>query len=111
LENSKYVGSAFPLSDGFNELSWRTRELCCGVEKGTVSTQDATREIFNRIQAADYIPPSYNLGNPQAHFYHATPPKMLRAIKWSRTEAPPEIGSLVHGAIVGFARNRVRLHG
>ncbi len=111
LENSKYIGSPFPAGDSFNELSWRSRELCCGVEKGTVSTKDAAQEIFNCIQAADYIPPSFNLGDPEARFFHATPRKIARAFRWSRTEAPAEIGSLVHGAIVGFARNRVRPNG
>ena len=111
LEGSKYVGSPFPVSDGFNELSRRTRELACGVEEGLVSPRDASAEIFQHIQAADYIPPSFNFGDPAEHFFHANPPKMLRAVNWSRNGAPPEVGALVRGAITGFARNRVRGRG
>lgn len=111
LEALKYPGSPFPVSDDFQELSHRTRELACGVEEGSVSAPDAAREIFRRIQNADYIPPSFNFGDEAEHFFHANPPKMLRAVGWSRDDAPPEVGALVRGAITGFARNRVRGRG
>jgi tetracycline 7-halogenase / FADH2 O2-dependent halogenase len=107
LETTKHTGSPLPVSDSFNELSHRTRDLACAVEDGTVQPKDAAREIFQHIRDADYIPPSFNLSSPDDRFFHANPPKMLRAVGWSRNDAPPEMGGLIRGAITGFARNRV----
>lgn len=107
LEQSRYPGSPFPVSDEFNRLGPATRELCAGVEAGNVRPEEATAEIFNQLGRAEYIPPVFDLANPGNRYFHATPPKMLSVARWGKTDAPPEVGRLVRSAIGGFARSRI----
>ncbi|GAB2589439.1 tryptophan 7-halogenase [Streptomyces capparidis] len=100
-------GSPFPVSDDFNRLGPFTRELCRSVEAGSLAPDAAARKLFARVQDADCVPPSFGLGDPDSRWFHATPPKMARAVEWSRTRAPEHVGALVRSAIKGFARSRV----
>ncbi|MGC5660310.1 NAD(P)/FAD-dependent oxidoreductase [Micromonospora sp. WMMD723] len=110
LEQTDHPGSPFPVSEQFNQLGPFTRDLCVAVEDGTLAAETASSRLFDRIRDADFIPPSFGLANPSNHWFHATPPKMLQAVWWSRTQAPPHIGRPIRGAIGGFARSRVRPH-
>ncbi|MFF0861358.1 NAD(P)/FAD-dependent oxidoreductase [Nonomuraea sp. NPDC003560] len=107
LEQSDHPGSPFPISDQFNRFGPLTRELCLAVENGSLSPSAAAAKVFHHIEDADYIPPVFNLGDPANHFFHATPPKMLAAARWGRTQAPPHIGAVIRGAIAGVVRTRL----
>ncbi|MFV2110444.1 NAD(P)/FAD-dependent oxidoreductase [Micromonospora sp. LOL_015] len=110
LEQIRHPGSPFPVSEQFNQLGPFTRDICMSVEQGAVTPEAAADRLFNRLRDADFIPPVFNLADPANHWFHATPPKMLGAVLWSRSQAPPEVGRTIRGAIGGFARSRLRPH-
>jgi FADH2 O2-dependent halogenase len=107
LEELGAPGSPLPISEDFTTLGPYTRQLAEEVEAGKRTSGDAADRLFDRLRHSDYIPPSFALADPENRYFHATPPKMARAVKWSRTKAPREMGDMVRGAITGFARNRL----
>lgn len=108
LEQTERPGSHFPVSEEFNRLGGFTRDLCVEVEAGSVSPASASAQIFARIGQADYLPKSFGFDNPDNRCFNATPIKMARNAIWSRTSAPPEIGSMMTSATKGLVR--MRLH-
>jgi len=110
LENTDHPGTPCTISAGFTALAPTTRELCLAVENGSLPASAAAHRLFATLQQADYLPPSFGLADPDAHFFHATPPKMARAVRWSHEKAQPEIGAMVRGAVGGFVKHRVRGH-
>lgn len=108
MEQTKYPGSPFPISDSFNQLLPTTRELCEQVEAGTLAPETAARKILERVGKADYLPPAFGFGNPDNRCFAATPPKMLANAMWSRRHAPGEIGPMMRRASAGLVRMRLR---
>lgn len=108
LEQSRYPGSPFPVSDRFNELGVFTRQVCQAVEAGTTAPKDAAAQIFTKIREADYLPPSFGFGDPANRCFNASPDKMARNAVWSRRKAPPEIGGMMTRATKGLVRMRLR---
>lgn len=108
LEDSKQPGSPFPVSDGFNELGIATRELCREVEAGTLDAGEAARRILGRIRDADYIAPSFRLGERDTRCFNMSPMKMAKNAVWCRREAPPQIGPRMIRASKGLVRMRVK---
>lgn len=109
-EAAKYVGSPFPLSEGFNDLMKSTLARNRAVVGGELAAARAAKEIMADIRCADYVPPPFGFSDAGNHYIHPTPPKMAQAVAWSKRSAPPEIGPLIRGALAGFARERVRGH-
>ncbi|NHD15969.1 MULTISPECIES: tryptophan 7-halogenase [unclassified Actinopolyspora] len=107
LENAKYLGSPFPTHVGCNELLQRTTDTCREVEAGELGSGEASRRIFADLGDADFIPPPLGLAERSNKFFHATPPKMARSVRWAMTRAPREMREIVTGAIGGFVRERV----
>jgi FADH2 O2-dependent halogenase len=108
LEESPAPGTPCPLSTDFTALAPAVRRLCQEVEGGSLAPAAAANRIFARLQSSDYLPPSFGLDDPDSHFFHPTPPRMARAVKWSHSKAQPEVGAMIRGAIGGFVRHRVR---
>src|SRR5439155_21007614 len=108
LEETPAPGTPCSLSAEFTALAPAARELCQAVEAGTLSASAAANRLFAKLQQADYLPPSLGLADPDPHFFHATPPKMARAVRWPHENAKPEIGAMVRGAVGGFVRHRLR---
>ncbi|MGI5519998.1 NAD(P)/FAD-dependent oxidoreductase [Micromonospora sp. CA-259024] len=108
LEQSRYPGSPFPVSDRFNELGTFTRQQCQAVEAGTTTPADAASRIFGKIGEADYLPPSFGFADPANRCFSASPDKMARNAVWSRRSAPPEIGGMMTRATKGLVRMRLR---
>lgn len=111
LEQTRYPGSPFPVSDNYNALGPDVRRMCQAVEEGSLSPTVAADRIFGAIQQADYVPPSFGLGDSARHFCHITPPRMARAARWAHGTAPKEVGELIHGAMSGLVKERLRHHG
>jgi FADH2 O2-dependent halogenase len=108
LEQTEHPGSHFPVSNDFNELRGYTRDLCLSVEDGSATAGDAASALFARISTADFIPPGFGFGNPDNRCFKASPMKLAKNAIWSRTAAPPEIGSMMSSATVGLVRMRLR---
>ncbi len=77
------------------------------VADGRAQPAAAARSVRSRLQAADFIPPAFGLADPDNHWLHATPMKVVNAIRWARNGAPPEIGSLVDEGLSLFIRKRL----
>ena len=107
LENAKYPGAAFATSEHYHELTSATLENVLAARRGEISESAAAKAIFDRVREADYLPPSFGFADASSKFLHPTPPKMAKAVKWSKHEAPQEAGERGRGALGGFIRERV----
>ncbi|TNM30763.1 FAD-dependent oxidoreductase [Streptomyces sedi] len=107
LESAEFLGSPFPTHRGCNQLLRTSTELCLAVEAGEAKPGDVAAELFGALRGADFIPPPLGLDQPRNHFFNATPPRMLRTLKWARTKAPADISATVTKAIGGFAREHL----
>jgi FADH2 O2-dependent halogenase len=108
LEENVAPGTPCPVSPGFTALSRDARALCEAVDGGELAPSAAAGRIFASLQQADYLAPSFGLADPDSHFFHATPPRMGRAMRWSRESAQPEVGAMIRGALGGFVKHRLR---
>ncbi len=111
LEASAHPGSPLPVSAGFNEMGRLTSGLCRQVEAGTATTTDAARAILEHIGRADFIAPSFNLGQRDTRCFAMSPAKMAMNAVWCRREAPPEIGPRMINASKGLVRMRLGIGG
>lgn len=108
LEQTRYPGSPFPVSDTYNEMRRTALDLCRQVEDGTLDPKAAAATLFEVLQQADYVPAAFKIGEPKERYVFITPPKMARAARWASTEAPEEVGELMHGAMGGLVKERLR---
>lgn len=109
LEQTRYPGSPFPISENYNEMRFTALELCRRVDDGSLDAKTAAARLFEVLQDADYVPAAFKIGVPEEHYIYITPPKMVQAAKWAGTQAPKEIGELLHGAMGGLVKERVRM--
>jgi FADH2 O2-dependent halogenase len=107
LEQTRYPGSPFPISDTYNEMRATALTLCRQVEEGSLDPKAAADRLFGVLRDADYVPAAFKIGEPREHYLFITPPKMVQAARWAGTEAPPEIGELMHGAMGGLVKERL----
>ncbi|MFD0430981.1 NAD(P)/FAD-dependent oxidoreductase [Streptomyces zhihengii] len=84
LEQSKHPGSPLPVSAGFNEMGILARDLCESVEEGTIAPGDAAKRILKHIENADFISPSFRLGEESTRCFAMSPAKMAMNAVWSR---------------------------
>jgi FADH2 O2-dependent halogenase len=108
LEQTRYPGSPFPISESYNEMRFEALKLCRQVEEGSLAAKEAADRLFARLQQADYVPGAFKIGDPDEHYVYITPPKMAQAARWAATEAPQEVGELLHGAMGGLVKERLR---
>jgi tetracycline 7-halogenase / FADH2 O2-dependent halogenase len=107
LEQTRYPGSPFPISEGYNDMRVTALDLCRRVDEGSLDAKAAADRLFEVLREADYVPAAFKIGDPNEHYIYITPPKMVQAAKWAGTEAPKEIGELLHGAMSGLVKERV----
>jgi FADH2 O2-dependent halogenase len=107
LEQTRYPGSPFPISENYNDMRATALDLCRQVEAGTLAAKTAAARLFDVLQQADYVPGAFRIGEPDERFVYITPPKMVQAARWAGTEAPEEIGHLIHGAMSGLVKERL----
>jgi tetracycline 7-halogenase / FADH2 O2-dependent halogenase len=108
LEQTRYPGSPFPISESYNEMRFTALDLCRRVDEGLLDPKTAAARLFEVLREADYVPAAFKIGVPEEHFIYITPPKMVQAAKWAGTQAPKEIGELMHGAMSGLVKERLR---
>ncbi|HEX8095758.1 NAD(P)/FAD-dependent oxidoreductase [Jatrophihabitans sp.] len=89
------------------QLLRNVSEQCKGVSVGSIDSQAAARAIMAELTAADFIPPAFGLANPDNRWFNATFPKVLKTLKWAKTEAPAPIGELVYDGLTLFIKKRL----
>jgi FADH2 O2-dependent halogenase len=108
MEQTRYPGSPFPVSDEFNAMLPLTKQVCTGVDAGSMTPKAAAERIFDRIGQADYLPPAFGFGKRDNRCFSASPSKMVQNAMWGRRNAPPEIGAMMRRATAGLVRMRLR---
>ncbi|SHM13061.1 FADH2 O2-dependent halogenase [Actinacidiphila paucisporea] len=108
LEQTKYPGSPLPVSPGFNDMGRLVREQCQLVDEGKTEATAAAHRILEHIRNADFIAPSFRLGERDTRCFNMSPGKMARNAVWCRREAPPEIGPRMINASKGLVRMRLK---
>lgn len=108
LEQTRYPGSPFPVSETYNQMRFTALDLCRRVDEGSLDAKEASARLFEVLREADYVPAAFKIGEPDEHYIYITPPKMVQAAKWAGTKAPKEVGELMHGAMSGLVKERVR---
>ena len=107
LEDSARPGSPLPVSAGFNAMGDLTRDLCVQVQDGALDPGAAAQQILRTIADADFISPSFRLGERDSRCFSMSPGKMARNAIWCRRDAPPEIGQRMINASKGLVRTRL----
>ncbi|AXI80108.1 NAD(P)/FAD-dependent oxidoreductase [Peterkaempfera bronchialis] len=108
MEQSAHPGSPLPVSSGFNEMGLLTRDLCRSVDEGSVTPATAAERILQHIKDADFITPSFHLGDRGTRCFDMSPGKMAKNAVWCRRGAPPEVGQRMINASKGLLRTRLR---
>lgn len=67
----------------------------------------AAQQVIELLQRADFVPPAFGLTDTSNRWYNATGLKVLKTLRWAKTEAPPEIGELVYEGLTLFIRKRL----
>jgi FADH2 O2-dependent halogenase len=80
---------------------------CRGVSDGTIPSQTAAKEIMAELTGADFIPPAFGLADPNNRWFNATFPKVLKTLRWAKTQAPTPIGDLVYDGLTLFIKKRL----
>jgi len=89
------------------QLLRSVNDQCEAVAAGTTTTQAAAHAIMAELAAADFIPPAFGLNNPDNRWFNATFPKVLKTLRWAKTEAPGPIGDLVYDGLTLFIKKRL----
>jgi FADH2 O2-dependent halogenase len=91
-----------PARDLFTHASAELR----AVEDGSRTAGDAARRVMKLLADADFLPPALGVADPDNRCVHVTAPKVAAMLRWSRRDAPPEIGDLVYEGLSLFLRRR-----
>jgi len=106
LEKLAPAGS-IPDYEPARQLMHNVSQQCRGVSEGTVASQTAAKAIMAELTGADFIPPAFGLANPDNRWFNATFPKVLKTLRWAKTEAPDPIGDLVYDGLTLFIKKRL----
>ncbi|MDT0441059.1 NAD(P)/FAD-dependent oxidoreductase [Streptomyces johnsoniae] len=77
------------------------------VQEDGADPKAAGDKLMHLIQTSDFIPPMFGWEDPENRWSDGTPRRIARALRWARTEAPPEIGQLLIEGVRTFLRQRV----
>lgn len=108
LESARWPGSPFPGHEGVNSLLAQVKSIVREVDNSTLDTAAASRRIFGVLDSAEFIPDTLGFTRPENRFFHVTPPKAARTVRWARTRAPEDISGVVVNGIRSLAEERLR---
>lgn len=84
-------------------VSDRVRE----VQDKRADPKVAAKEIMNALVKADFVPPAFGLADADNRWFNASPIKVAETIRWSRTQAPKDIGAIVDEGLTLFIKKRL----
>jgi FADH2 O2-dependent halogenase len=98
LEEPRWYGSLSPDLEPFAELFEATTGIVEGVEAGTLTPAQATDKIMTLMRDADFVPPMFEIGNPeQRHTVPLDHETYLAMLHWFRKSAPADARKLFFG--------------
>lgn len=77
------------------------------VQSGDADPGRAAAGLMSDLQRADFVPPAFGLADPSNRWFNATPPKVVKTLRWARTDAPQPIGELVDEGLSLFIKKRL----
>jgi FADH2 O2-dependent halogenase len=77
------------------------------VQAGDADPGRAAAGLMSDLQRADFVPPAFGLTDPSNRWFNATPPKVVKTLRWARTDAPEPIGELVDEGLSLFIKKRL----
>ncbi|MFI1568657.1 NAD(P)/FAD-dependent oxidoreductase [Streptomyces sp. NPDC020490] len=97
LEDVPHPGLYWPDHEGFAGLYDAMVRQCEAVEAGVVSAPDAADFLYERLQAADFVPKHFGFAERDIRFLNPRPKTLLRMVRWAATDADPVVRRLVLG--------------
>lgn len=94
LEKTDTPGLPAQVGQDISALLKFSRQTCEAVDSGAMTTSEAAAKIFSRLQQADFLPPSFELGNPANKCFDATKELLGQAREWALSDAPAHIAEL-----------------
>jgi FADH2 O2-dependent halogenase len=94
LENTPTPGLPALVGPDISALLAFTRNTCLSVEAGQLPAAEAASRIFARLDASDFLPEPFALGDPDNRFFEATPQLLERVRAWGTNSAPQRIRPL-----------------
>jgi tetracycline 7-halogenase / FADH2 O2-dependent halogenase len=94
LENTPTPGLPALIGPDVSALLAFTRNTCLSVQAGELPPGEAAARIFARLDASDFLPEPFALGDPDNRFFEATPELLERVRRWGLTSAPQRIRPL-----------------
>jgi FADH2 O2-dependent halogenase len=91
-----------PLREALREAAG----LAGSVREGGIDPQVAAEKIFGLLHQADFVPPAFRLTDPDSRWTGLTPHGVLSTLRWAKTSAPPDIGSLTRQGLRLAMRKR-----
>ncbi len=109
MEDVPYPGLYWPDHHGFAELHETMVKQCDAVEAGSVTPADAANLLYERIEAANFVPKHFGFAERDVRFLHPDPVKFLRMLTWAARHGDPETYNLI--AVNGREVVKARLKG
>ncbi|CCK26863.1 hypothetical protein BN159_2484 [Streptomyces davaonensis JCM 4913] len=88
------------------ELLKSMSETVQEVHNGHLGHREAADALIQLLRDADFVPPAFGLADPDNHWTDASTAKILQTLRWSRTQAPKEIGDLTWEGLTLFIKKR-----
>jgi FADH2 O2-dependent halogenase len=108
LEDVPHPGFCWPDHDGFKGLFDEMVARCAAHRAGELSGRDAARDLFARLEAADFVPKHLGFAERDERFLNPTPKKIIRSLRWARTGADPQVRQLLVGNVQHAVGSRLR---
>ena len=91
LENVPNPGLWWPDKPEYRQIFDDATGYCEAVHDGKMAADDAAGKLFDGLQAADWIPPSLGIADPECRFIDTNPQVLAKMLRWSFTQAPPDM--------------------
>jgi FADH2 O2-dependent halogenase len=104
LERLATTGPDYPPA---RELLAAVGQAVQDVGEGRRDASEAASMMMRMMAEADFVPPQLGLADPKVRSWVVSPPKVAQLLRWTRRDAPPEIGDLFREGLLLFIKKRL----
>ncbi|MES9542856.1 MULTISPECIES: NAD(P)/FAD-dependent oxidoreductase [unclassified Actinomadura] len=108
LEECPYLGHYWPDHEGYGKLFDVLVDRCEQFEAGNLPVRDAADEMFELISAADFMPKGFGVAERRQRYLDRTLAAGVRAFRWARSDADPEVARMMKQMWVQANKKRMR---
>ncbi|MDH2427302.1 tryptophan 7-halogenase [Sphaerisporangium sp. TRM90804] len=95
LEQAPHLGHYWGFNDGFAKAYDSMVEQVDAVEAGRLAAGDAADDLYDQMRLADFWPKHFGFAERDVRFISPGPKTLAKMARWARTEADPELGTLM----------------